>query len=460
MTYVDSYLEYPGAVDAFPPAARTRPVRAADHQRPQVLSWTPSNARGPRVVHSSPIDPAEAHATLARHIEARGRPCAARAAGEGAQGAPAGDRQPHRRAARGRRGGQATHRARGRRGASAHGAARRAPAHRRPGAGPGPPAPAGPALRHRPPGQRPRRAGPCPRARARDPLGRQHRPALRLRPLARPARADGPAHGALPRGEALARHHHRLHRVHRAQGAGLAAEPRRAGEGELRHRVHAPACEGVAVPARDRLLHRLHRVVEPVEVRAARRRGVERAAVGGGNAGRAGEVRRDVRELLVQPGVRGLQGNRRADVPLRSRRVCQSRGHAGRAAHLPRGGAVAAPARDPGEAGRRAQAPQPLEEPGGGRHRHWQDDRRRAGLQAAAQREAAGPGPAPAVRGAPAGDPEAKPWRLPPGAALWRLRRALRRRRRAGRRGSTCSAPCSPSRRWTSTGSSRTRSTW
>ena len=53
--------------------------------------------------------------------------------------------------------------------------------------------PAGATLRFRSPGQRARRAGPRPCARPRDPVGRQHRPALRLRPLARPARARRPA---------------------------------------------------------------------------------------------------------------------------------------------------------------------------------------------------------------------------------------------------------------------------
>ena len=53
----------------------------------------------------------------------------------------------------------------------------------------------------------------------------------------------------------------------------------------VRHAVHAPSCESVALPPRHRLLHRLHRLVKSVEVSARGRRGMERAPIAGGLAG-------------------------------------------------------------------------------------------------------------------------------------------------------------------------------
>ena len=96
-------------------------------------------------------------------------------------------------------------------------------------------------------------------------------------------------------GRPTARDHHRVHRIHRTESARLAGGARRAGQGVVRHAVHAPAREGVAVPPRHRLLHRLHRLVKSVEVGARGRRGMERAPIAGGLAGHPREVRRHVR---------------------------------------------------------------------------------------------------------------------------------------------------------------------
>ena len=184
--------------------------------------------------------------------------------------------------------------------------------------------PAGPALRLRPPRQRPRRAGARACAGARDPVRGLDRPALRLRPLARPAAPREAAQGPLRSGETAARHHHRLHRLHRAQGDRLAGGPRRGGQGLLRHPVDAPPRQGVDVPPRDRLLDGLHRFLQPLEVGPGRRRRVERPALAGGVARHPREVRRDLQHLLGEPRVRGLRPG------------------AGRAAVRPRRGAGAA----------------------------------------------------------------------------------------------------------------------
>ena len=298
------------------------------------------------------------------------------------------------------------------------GAARRAPAHGRPGAGPRPPAPAGPALRLRPPRQRARRAGARSRARARDPSAdsidllcafvRWHGLRVLMDPLTAHCRAGKP----------LARHHHRLHRVHRAQGAGLAAEPRRAGEGVLRHRspracMPRRGCSGARPatppPTSGRRTCRSPRCSTAWSGTCGCRRWARRTCWRSSTRrSRATGPARNTRTTREPPSRRPAsiapcRANREdtLDAPLTfldvkpwpHQREILEKLDAERKRH------------------------QPLEEPGGGRHRHGQDDRRRARLQAAAQREAAGPRPAPAVRGAPAGDPEAEPRRVPPGAA-------------------------------------------
>ena len=198
-----------------------------------------------------------------------------------------------------------------------------------------------------------------------------------------------PLVGALPRGQAPARHHDGLHGLHRAQGAGLAARPRRPGQGELRHTSPRACTPRRGCSARS----------PATPPRTSARRTCRSRRCSTAWSGTCG-CRRWVRRTCS----RSSTPRSTATGPARSTRTTREpptqmtrfdravvrhrRGHAGRAAHLPRGGAVAAPARDPGEAGRRAQAPQPLEEPGGGRHRHRQDHRRGAGLQAPAQRDA------------------------------------------------------------------------
>ena len=74
----------------------------------------------------------------------------------------------------------------------------------------------------------------------------------------------------------------------------------------VRHAVHAPARQGVALPPRQRLFHRLHRLVKSFEVGARGRRGMERAPIAGGLAGHPREVRCHVRHVLGKPRIRVL----------------------------------------------------------------------------------------------------------------------------------------------------------
>ena len=70
---------------------------------------------------------------------------------------------------------------------------------------------------------------------------------------------------------------------------------------------HPAPRQGVAVPPRHGIRHRVRRVVQPVAGRAARRRGVERPALATSTPRTLMTVRRDVRELLERPDVRDVR---------------------------------------------------------------------------------------------------------------------------------------------------------
>ena len=208
-----------------------------------------------------------------------------------------------------------------------------------------------------------------------------------------------------------------LHRVHGTEGARLAGGRRRASEGELRHTSPLACTPRLGFPAEDGLLHGLRWLVEPVEIGTARRRGVERAAVGSGFAGRAGEVRRDLRELLVQPRVprtTRARPSRRRGSNAPSRHIATMRLDA----------PLAFLDVEPWPHQREILEKLDVERK---RHHRWKNlvvaatgtgktivaalDYKRLRAE-----KTLGPGPAPAVRGAPAGDSEAEPWRVPAGA--------------------------------------------
>ena len=117
--------------------------------------------------------------------------------------------------------------------------------------------------------------------RARDPLGRPHRPALRLHSLERaPHRPAGPG-VASSGGPTASCHHDRVHGFDRTTSARLAGVDRRRRQGVLRHADNEAARQGLAVRASVRLLDRVHRLIEPDAQRHARRRRVERPSGAG-----------------------------------------------------------------------------------------------------------------------------------------------------------------------------------
>ena len=111
-----------------------------------------------------------------------------------------------------------------------------------------------------------------------------------------PRRGSGGPQGA--RGPAP-RHHHDVHRRHRASGRRRARPPlRRRGAHQLRDAIHAAARQGMALQTELRLRHRLRRKLQPLPCCAARRPGVERAPVRSRHARAPAQVRSHVRHLL------------------------------------------------------------------------------------------------------------------------------------------------------------------
>jgi hypothetical protein len=120
-----------------------------------------------------------------------------------------------------------------------------------------------PPLPERPPRQRHRRAAGRPHAAERDRVGRPHRHPHRLHPLERTASRRAEAARVPRRGKNAARHHHHVHRLHRTPRRRAPRRVRSGGQGLLSDRQHPPPRQGLALPSRQRLLHRLHRLLQP-----------------------------------------------------------------------------------------------------------------------------------------------------------------------------------------------------
>ena len=100
------------------------------------------------------------------------------------------------------------------------------------------------------------------------------------RPQAAGRAAADHGHGrAGPARHAPAHPHHHLHRRDRGARAGRAGAPAGLRSARVARRpAHAPACQGLAVPAQDRLWLGLCRQRQPVGCGADRRAGVDRQA--------------------------------------------------------------------------------------------------------------------------------------------------------------------------------------
>ncbi len=85
------------------------------------------------------------------------------------------------------------------------------------------------------------------------------------------------------------------------------SETRRADQGLVRHVVDATPRQGMDVPPRERLLDRVHRLVEPHALGAGARARVERARLGGAQSGRGREDGGGLHELLGEQGLRALR---------------------------------------------------------------------------------------------------------------------------------------------------------
>ena len=198
----------------------------------------------------------------------------------------------------------------------------------------------------------------------------------------------------------------------------LVRELRRRGEGPVRRATNPAARQGVAVPPRHRLRHRLRRLINLS--RAALLDGVEwnvrLSQVG--TPPLAAEVRGDVRHLLERPDLRALRprprprpAGRRAGRGVGGERHDRVTIYALR----PRGAPVPVPAGDARRLEVERDGPRPAPQSGGGGDRYRQDGRRRARLPAPVPRMPAD-APATAVRRAPPRDPRAVAAHLPRGA--------------------------------------------
>ena len=101
------------------------------------------------------------------------------------------------------------------------------------------------------------------RASRRGALGRRDRRRHGVRPLERRAPADGCAPPALRGRQAAASPHDDVHEQHGAARARRAGATRCADQGLVRHLLDAAPRQGVDLPSRERLLDRVHRLVEP-----------------------------------------------------------------------------------------------------------------------------------------------------------------------------------------------------
>ena len=288
-------------------------------------------------------------------------------------------------------------------------------------------APAHPAPGLRAPHQRPRRARRGPPGRRGDRVGRPHRPDHGVHPPLRDPAAAGEAAEARGRRRHAPGPDYYVHRLHRARRAGLAPGARRRRPGLLRHHQHAPPRQGLALPPRLRLLHRLRRLVQPHPLGAGDGPRVERPDLRRPQPLHRREGGRGLRELLGGGRLRAVRRRalrrRRRPRPAR-RRPRDPPAHRDPTVPVP-GAAAGADRAVPG-----ARAPP---EPAGGRHRDGEDRHGRAGLPAAAE-GAAGQGRAGAapLRRPPGGDPDPEPGHVRPRAPGREFRRGVGRGPEAG----------------------------
>ena len=164
----------------------------------------------------------------------------------------------------------------------------------------------------------------------------------------------------------------------------VAAEHR--GPRLLRHPSHAAARQGIPVPPRHRLRHRLHRLGQPVAAGPDRGAGVDRQGQPVRVAASLGPRRRDVRDLLGGRRVRAVPPGGAASAEAGTGRKSGSARCVRRRAFPVRPSALRLPAGDPRPARRRAAGAGPRPPPGRRRHRHRQDDDRRVRLPALGSR--------------------------------------------------------------------------
>ena len=252
-----------------------------------------------------------------------------------------------------------------------------------------------------------------------------------VRPLERRAAPDRRAPAALRGGQAAAGPDDDLHEQHRAARARRARTARRADQGLVRHLVDAASREGLDLPPRERLLDRVHRLVEP-------------DALGAGCSGsngtcaspRARNPDAVAKMAAVFDELLGEQGLRRHTTRRSSRG-----GREALAAHdITLLGPIELELRPFQEALARARRPRPPSgppsQPARRGHRHREDGDGRRRLRASS--DGARPQPPP-VRRSPRGDPRSEP-RDVPACAARRARSARSGSAGSDRRGSsTCS---------------------
>ena len=124
--------------------------------------------------------------------------------------------------------------------------------------------------------------------------------------------------------------HNDVHEQHGAPRARRAGAARRRDQGLVRHRVDTLAREGVALPPTERLLDRVHRIVQPHALGDGDWPGVERPSLGCSQPRRRGEDGRRLRVLLGKRRLRSLRSLKSSASARRWARRADLRGEPGR----------------------------------------------------------------------------------------------------------------------------------